>query len=52
MKPFATLLLLCCCLGLAACEEPEPATYPVTGEPCSPDDPVQGLDARDCVPTM
>ncbi|MEX0320333.1 MULTISPECIES: hypothetical protein [unclassified Ruegeria] len=32
---------------LAACTEPE--TYPVSGEECGPTDPVQELDASDCV---
>ncbi len=37
-------------LGLAACTEPE--TYPVSGEECGPNDPVQSLDAKDCLPPV
>ena len=33
-------------LALAACEGPD--RYPVSGEECNPDDPVQDLDAADC----
>ena len=40
------LLLLVSALGLAACE-PQ-GTYPITGESCGPDDPVQDLDAANC----
>ena len=36
-------------LALAACET-EPETYPITGEPCSPDDPVQETDVIRCAP--
>lgn len=35
-------------LGLAACATPE--TYPVSGEECNPDDPVQSFEAADCLP--
>lgn len=52
MRPFTMLLLLSCFVGLTACEEPAPATYPVSGQPCSPDDPVHDLDAGDCVPPV
>ncbi|QFS82574.1 hypothetical protein FIU97_07110 [Roseivivax sp. THAF40] len=31
---------------LMGCEDPE--TYPVSGAPCAPTDPVQTLDASDC----
>ena len=35
---------------VAACEAP--ARYPVSGEPCNPDDPVRTVDSSmtDCVP--
>jgi hypothetical protein len=48
MRPFALCLFAGCALLLAACEEPTPTTYPVSGEPCSPEDRVQGLDAHHC----
>jgi hypothetical protein len=35
---------------VAGCEEPETATYPVSGQPCSPDDAVHKLGPIDCVP--
>jgi hypothetical protein len=38
-----TALLL---LALAACQTP--GTYPVSGEECSPNDPVLGLEAPPC----
>lgn len=47
LRSFTTLMALTLTLGLAACEEP--TTYPVSGEECTPGDPVQGLDAGDCV---
>lgn len=43
------LLVLACLLSvLSACTEPE--EYPVSGEQCEEGDPVQSLDARDCLP--
>lgn len=36
--------------ALAACEAPEPETYPLSGEPCSEEDRVKGIDAGDCLP--
>ncbi len=35
-------------LALAACTEQE--TYPISGEECSPDDPVHSIDGAGCVP--
>ena len=42
-----TTVLMMAALILSACEK-EADTYPVTGEQCGPDDPVQTLDATDC----
>lgn len=39
----ATLFAITLLLGCA-----EPETYPITGLPCGPDDPVKDLDAADC----
>ncbi len=47
MKPLAMLLALAALITLAACEGQD--SYPLSGEPCAPEDPVQELDARDCV---
>ncbi|MBY6006674.1 hypothetical protein KUV62_22310 [Salipiger bermudensis] len=47
MKPLAMLLALAGLITLAACEGHD--SYPLSGEPCAPEDPVQELDARDCV---
>lgn len=32
---------------LSACD-PKPESYPVTGETCGPEDPVQTIEATDC----
>ena len=32
MKAFAILILLFSVMSLTGCEEPEPATYPISGE--------------------
>ena len=45
-----TLTVLLLALGLAACTEPDSGTYPVSGETCSDDDPVQTLDIGNCQP--
>lgn len=44
--PISTLMI--CLALLAGCATTE--TYPVSGEQCGPNDPVQGLDVADCVP--
>jgi hypothetical protein len=36
--------------ALAACTETN--RYPISGEECSPDDPVQTLDAPECPPVL
>lgn len=41
------LSLISAQLLLAACTQP--GTYPISGEACGPDDPVQQLDAGDCL---
>jgi hypothetical protein len=35
-------------LALAGCAET--GTYPITGEPCGPDDPVGDVRAGECIP--
>ncbi len=40
-------LLMTAVVFLSACEK-EADTYPVSGEQCGPQDPVQTLDATDC----
>ncbi|MDX5350137.1 MAG: hypothetical protein LPJ95_05450 [Paracoccaceae bacterium] len=47
MKRFVTIGLLAAVLGLSACAET--GQYPVGAEQCTPTDPVQTLDVRDCV---
>lgn len=42
-------LALLALLALAACAT-APETYPVSGEPCSPDDPVQDITPSECQP--
>jgi len=39
---------LCATLLVAACTSPAPETYPVTGQPCAPDDPVRRIDVGAC----
>lgn len=47
MKYLTVLLLLSSMLSLTGCETTDPPTYPITGEQCSPDDPVHQLGV-DC----
>ena len=47
MKPLAMILALAALFALGACEGHD--SYPLSGEPCAPDEPVQELEARDCV---
>jgi hypothetical protein len=46
MKPILAATLLIAALTLTACENTD--TYPISGEECGPNDPVQTLDAADC----
>ena len=41
-------LLLALLAAVAACTET--VTYPVSGLPCDPDDPVQTIRAGECIP--
>ncbi|WP_199533364.1 hypothetical protein [Rhodovulum sp. 12E13] len=43
-----TALLLALLVASAACTRTE--TYPVSGRPCGPDDPVQDIRAGECIP--
>lgn len=47
MNRLLTLALLVATLGLTGCAET--GSYPVGGAQCGPTDPVQQLDAADCV---
>lgn len=44
MKAIVTLLALASTLALTACAQP-PRCYPISGQPCAPDDPVHDLRA-------
>ena len=46
-KMTKTFLALIAAGLLAACTQTE--TYPLSGEECQPGDPVQGMDAQDCL---
>ncbi len=46
MKAPLIIVALILPVFLAACERD--GTYPLTGEECGPNDPVQTLDASDC----
>lgn len=48
MKLICSLFAVLLVLQIAGCVRE--GTYPITGQECSPDDPVQRLDASDCVP--
>lgn len=50
MKTLTALLALLTLLAVAGCTPPE--TYPISGERCEPGDPVQGMDASDCMPPV
>lgn len=52
MRGFTVTVLLSCLLGLTACAATTTTTYPLSGLPCSPNDPVQGMNAGDCVPPV
>ncbi len=47
LKPYLAALLMVSAAFLTACEK-QSDTYPITGEQCAPEDPVQTLDAGDC----
>lgn len=47
MKVLQTTACVLMLVALVACEPAQ--TYPISGEACGPDDPVQSLDAADCV---
>jgi hypothetical protein len=54
MRPFTFCTIFAIMWLVAACEEPDPgaggASYPVSGAPCSPDDPVHDLGHSNCMP--
>lgn len=48
---FISLVMACVAFStLTGCTDPD--HYPISGQECSPDDPVQDLDAHDCVPPV
>ncbi|MFD1342323.1 hypothetical protein [Litorisediminicola beolgyonensis] len=49
MRTILMVVALFVPFGLAGCAGTAPTTYPISGESCSPADPVQDLDATDCV---
>ena len=46
-KTWITLVLAASVAVLSACEK-KADSYPISGEQCGPEDPVQTLDASDC----
>ncbi|SIT02365.1 hypothetical protein SAMN05421759_110103 [Roseivivax lentus] len=48
MRLTVSLLLVPICLLLAGCTDPD--TYPLSGDSCGPDDPVQDVVIADCAP--
>ena len=50
MKPALLGLCLIALGTLTACETPE--TYPISGQACAPDDPVQDLSGDSCAPPV
>ncbi|MDE3120608.1 MAG: hypothetical protein KGK00_02440 [Paracoccaceae bacterium] len=51
MRVFALLLIVLGVLTLSGCESPERGTYPLSGQPCSPNDPVHDLSGN-CLPPL
>lgn len=47
MKTNLILAMFVALLGAAGCTDPD--HYPISGQKCSPDDPVHDLDMNDCV---
>jgi hypothetical protein len=43
MKTTLFLMALAGMLTMAACNQAPPGCYPISGQPCSPDDPVHDL---------
>ncbi len=50
MRPFHLIISLLVLVLVTSCAEE--GQYPVSGEECSPDDPVLNLDAPDCLPPL
>lgn len=50
MKILSTLALLATLLSIVGCTDPD--HYPISGQECNPGDPVQTLDANDCMPPV
>lgn len=50
MKPIHTLALFIVLSVVAGCSDPD--HYPISGQACSPEDPVLDLDASDCAPPV
>lgn len=44
------ILIFTAFAALAGCTDPE--QYPISGQECSPDDPVHDLSASDCIPPV
>jgi len=50
MKTMTTIAMIALLLAAAGCSDID--HYPISGQVCSPDDPVHDLDATDCVAPM
>lgn len=50
MKPILTFAICLALLAAGGCTDPD--HYPVSGQECSPQDPVLELDANDCTPPV
>jgi hypothetical protein len=50
MKASTVVLALTLLFSLSACENTDSISYPISDQPCSPDDQVLDVDARNCVP--
>lgn len=44
-------LLAALVVALSACAT-EPESYPLSGEPCDPDDPVRSVEISECMPAQ
>jgi hypothetical protein len=50
MKTILCLMALAGVLALAACDRTPPRCYPISGQPCAPDDPVHDLSPGGVMP--
>ncbi|MEO1638309.1 MAG: hypothetical protein AAFU41_03555 [Pseudomonadota bacterium] len=50
MKQLSYLAIIMILAAVAGCTDPD--HYPISGQECSPDDPVLDMDAADCMPPV